>query len=196
MHLERRIDRNRLRATTRLIEGASCPKTTSMGRLFDAVASLLGVLDVASYEGEAAMRLEALAESVPPGGAYPFEFLGVAPLVVDTRPLIHEIVADLARGMPRAVMARRFHSTIVEVVAAVCEQVRQSRGLHRVVVTGGVFANAVLSRDPRAARRGGISGVPAPRRAAERRRSLPRPIGDCAAHGGGSVRRSHGNGSG
>jgi hydrogenase maturation protein HypF len=121
----------------------NAPPTSSMGRLFDAVASLAGVRHRACFEAQAAMELEALAEGLD-GPPYPVEITGGAPLVLEPGPTIRGVVDDLAAGAPPARIAARFHATVAEAVVLVCERVRASRGLHRVVLTGGVFQNAIL----------------------------------------------------
>ncbi len=130
------------------------PLTSSMGRLFDAIAALAGVRDCISYEGQAAMELEWLAEELPPDRTYPFAFgsprqgqTPEAPLVVDTRPLIRAVAAEATNGVPAARIARRFHSTLVHLIAAVCARLRQTTGLNVVVLSGGVFLNALLTRE-------------------------------------------------
>jgi hydrogenase maturation protein HypF len=136
-----------LRSVERMLErGFNTPLTSSAGRLFDAVAALAAVRDRVSYEGQAAVELEWLASEVAPDGAYPFELrqTDAAPLVVDTRPLIRAIVADSASA---AKIARRFHSTVVEIIVAVCQRLCESTGLTAVVLSGGVFLNAILTRE-------------------------------------------------
>jgi hydrogenase maturation protein HypF len=135
----------------------NAPFTSSAGRLFDAVASLAGVRDRVGYEGQAAMELEWLAEGTAPDGSYPFEIgptfgEGAMPesLVVDTRPAIRAIAADVAKGEPAALVARRFHSTLVDLVAAVCGRLREQTGIGDVVLGGGVFLNALLTHEVRA----------------------------------------------
>jgi hydrogenase maturation protein HypF len=124
------------------------PPTSSAGRLFDAVASLAGVRDRVSYEGQAAVELEWLATTTAADGAYPFELASaeaVGPWVVDTRPLIREVAADVRRGVAAARVARRFHGTMVELIAAVCGRIRTETGVAAVVLSGGVFLNALLT---------------------------------------------------
>jgi hydrogenase maturation protein HypF len=138
------------------------PPTSSAGRLFDAVASLAGVRDCVSYEGEAAAELEALATSLPHDVAYPFSLCRAAEsaastptgeqrpeahatYIVDTRPLVLAAAEDVQRGLEASRIARRFHSTMVEIIAAVCDLIRQQTGLSEVVLSGGVFANALLT---------------------------------------------------
>jgi hydrogenase maturation protein HypF len=125
------------------------PPTSSAGRLFDAVASLAGVRDRVSYEGQAAVELEWLAGQVAPDGTYPFELAraDAGPIVIDTRPLIRAVAADAVRGVPAAPMARRFHSTLVDMIAAVCGHLREATGITAVVLSGGVFLNAILTRE-------------------------------------------------
>jgi hydrogenase maturation protein HypF len=135
-----------------LERGINSPPTSSAGRLFDAVAALAGVRDRVSYEGQAAIELEWLAEKVPPAGTYPFDLAptreGEPPepvLLVDTRPLIRAVARDADAGTAAAVIARRFHSTVVELIAAVCGRLRDESGLDEVVLSGGVFLNALLT---------------------------------------------------
>jgi hydrogenase maturation protein HypF len=131
------------------------PMTSSAGRLFDAVAALAGVRDRVSYEGQAAVELEWLATDVPPDGTYPFELAEAeAALVVDPRPLVRAVAEEANRGTDAGRIARRFHSTMVEVIAAVCDRQRQATGLDAVVLSGGVFLNALLTAEVDARLRG------------------------------------------
>jgi hydrogenase maturation protein HypF len=99
------------------------------------------VRDSVAFEGQAAMELEWLATSVPADGCYPFDF---TESVVDTRPLIRAVAADAVRGVAPALIARRFHSTVVEISRTVCRKLRETSGINIVVLTGGVFMNALL----------------------------------------------------
>jgi len=67
--------------------------------------------------------------------------------VIDTRLMIRAVVADVAEKIERSVIARRFHSTLVEMIGAVCHRIRDQSGLGRVVLGGGVFMNALLTRE-------------------------------------------------
>ncbi len=129
----------------------NAPWTSSVGRLFDGVAALAGVRTRVNYEGQAAIELEGLAEGVAADGAYPFEIAeagsSAAPFVVDTRPLIAEVARDRNRGCDPSLIARRFHTTLVAVVAEVCGRLRRQTGRNVVVLSGGVFLNALLSRE-------------------------------------------------
>lgn len=139
-----------LRALRRMIERRfNTPPTSSAGRLFDAVAALAGVRDRVSHEGQAAMELEWRATDVSPDGSYPFELVESpnAPLVIDTRPLIRAVVRDASRRDAASLIGRRFHTTMVEIIVAVCDRLRRATGLDAVVLSGGVFMNALLTRE-------------------------------------------------
>jgi hydrogenase maturation protein HypF len=130
--------------------GFNTPPTSSAGRLFDAVAALAGVRGRASYEGQAAMELEWVASRAKESGSYPFELARLpdgSPWVVDTRPLIRAVVEERKKGSEAALVARRFHSTLVEIIAAVVLRIRQTIGLTDVVLSGGVFLNVLLTRE-------------------------------------------------
>jgi hydrogenase maturation protein HypF len=120
-----------------------------MGRLFDAVAAIAGARSTAvSYEGQAAIALEWLATGLDPENAYPVELFerGDA-LIVDTRPLIAAVAADIRRGAAPAAVARRFHSAVVELIVRVCGRLRERAGLDSVALSGGVFMNSILLRE-------------------------------------------------
>jgi hydrogenase maturation protein HypF len=115
------------------------PLTSSAGRLFDAVASLLGLRQRLSFEGQAAMELEF---AIHPGieETYPFELRGEMPSMIDWQPMVESIIADLGRGEPVGVLAAKFHNTLVEMIMAVAQKVDEPK----VVLTGGCFQNLYL----------------------------------------------------
>ena len=119
---------------------------------------IIGVRSRVSYEGQAAIELEWLATDVPEAGSYPFEITDS----IDTRPLIRAVAEDLDRQTNGRTIARRFHSTIVEMIAAVCRRIRSETQLEAVVLSGGVFLNALLTREATARLKvGWISGLSA-----------------------------------
>ncbi|MEX0171050.1 carbamoyltransferase HypF [Streptomyces sp. LMG1-1-1.1] len=129
----------------------NCVPTSSMGRLFDAVSSLAGICHHAGYEAQAAIELEAAALRAPTvaeDGRYAFR-LGPpragAPLTADPAPLLAAVAADVLDGTPAAVVAARFHRAVARLVREVCAAARGETGVETVALTGGVFANTVLS---------------------------------------------------
>jgi hydrogenase maturation protein HypF len=120
-------------------------RTSSCGRLFDAVAALTGVCAQSSYEGEAAMRLEAAA-SVGAAEPYPFTIDGIE---IDTRPLFRAVVADVLARVPAGTISARFHTTLAVIMESVCTGLRMRTGIAKVCLSGGTFQNVTLSRDVR-----------------------------------------------
>jgi hydrogenase maturation protein HypF len=143
----RRLDRVAWRVLSQAAErGLNSPLTSSAGRLFDAAASLLGLRDRVSFEGQAAMELEALATSAA-DLTYPTAVTdGGAGLVVRTTDVIRGVVEDLLRQVPSSLIAARFHATLADVLAQVCERLRARTGIDAVALSGGVFQNAWLLR--------------------------------------------------
>lgn len=128
-----------------LAKGVNAPLASSCGRLFDAVAALLGVRSFASFEGQAAMELEALAD---PSATVPYPFglkLEGGLLVFDPRPLIRAIVESVLAGEDAGWCSGRFHVTLAELVRQVCLVLRARRGIGQVALSGGVFQNALLT---------------------------------------------------
>jgi hydrogenase maturation protein HypF len=136
------IEPSRWRAVTDLARsGLASPVTTSMGRLFDAVAALCGVRAAVNYEGQAAAELEGIADRGETG-AYPLPLAERDHLVLDARETILAILGDLPAGP--ALVSARFHNTVAATTAAACARVAQARGLDTVVLSGGVFQNRLL----------------------------------------------------
>jgi len=124
---------------------AGVPLTSSAGRLFDAVASLLGVAHTSSFEASAAMRLEAVARTVSPARVSPIAIaLRGTPLVLDTTALVGELVERYRSGRGHPELAAVFHESLALAVTAACAQLAESSGVRRVALSGGVFQNALL----------------------------------------------------
>ena len=144
------VDPAAISAVRRMLDrSVSSPLTSSMGRLFDAVAAIAGArASQVTYEGQAAIALEWLATGLDPDRAYPFELFEQGDrLVVDTRPLVAAAAADARAGAGAARIGRRFHSAVVDLIAAVCARLRRRTGLEAVALSGGVFVNAILARE-------------------------------------------------
>jgi len=125
----------------------NCPPTSSMGRLFDAAAALIGVRDTVTYEGQAAVELEELTDAnVREGYPWPLD-PGPLPWTLDTNVLIRAMVEDLLRGVAPATIAARFHNSVADQTLAVCQHLRERTGIGQVALAGGVFQNMrLLSR--------------------------------------------------
>jgi hydrogenase maturation protein HypF len=124
--------------------GLNAPVASSAGRLFDAVASLLGIRDIAEYEAQAAIELELLAE---PGRHRPLAFaIARRPglLVYDQRPTLVELLECVAAGEPAPRLAARFQETVASVTQSFVREVGRETGLQTVVLSGGVFQNRWL----------------------------------------------------
>src|SRR5579884_393291 len=144
------LDRAKWRTLAQMIaRNLNCPPTSSLGRLFDAVAALLGIRQEVQYEGQAAIELEMLAAQVQTEAeeSYPFELIKAEagkPALLDVRPLVRTIVNDIRQHVPTARIARRFHASIAEMLAATCQYARTESGLNEVALSGGVFQNRLL----------------------------------------------------
>ncbi|MBX5448515.1 carbamoyltransferase HypF [Thermogemmatispora sp.] len=148
----RRLDRSTWRILAQMIaRGLNSLPTSSLGRLFDAVAAILGLRDEVLYEGQAAIELEMLASSVPPDEqpSYPYVILRPpqGPLQIDVAPLLAALVEDLQRGYELARIARRFHRSLVAIFSDLCQQIRERTGLAQVALSGGAFQNRLLLED-------------------------------------------------
>ncbi len=122
-----------------LARGLNAVPTSSMGRLFDAVAALAGVRQAINYEAQAAVELEMqVADGVEE--AYPF---GVGE-EIDPAPVIRAVVEDVRDGVPVGVVAARFHNSVAAMVREVCLRLRAETGLNEVALSGGVFQNITL----------------------------------------------------
>jgi hydrogenase maturation protein HypF len=140
---------------TMLARSLNSPLTSSVGRLFDAVASLASLHQQVRFEGQAAMELEFALEGITAAEAYDVPIRSGhasrtthhASLLLDWSPMIAAILADLKRGLPTSQISARFHNALAEVIVTVAKQIGQPR----VVLSGGCFQNLYLTE--RAVRR-------------------------------------------
>ena len=138
------VPEERVRTVRRMIEkGVNTVQTSSCGRLFDAVAAIVGLRQAVTFEGQAAIELEMAAED---GVAerYPFEIGGDGPWELDFRPMMERIVRDTEGGSPTAVVSARFHNTLAKALVETCRRIRGETRLERVCLSGGTFQNMRL----------------------------------------------------
>ena len=148
------IDAARWRAVGRLAEtGMAAPVTTSVGRLFDAMSALCGLRTEVTYEGQAAIELEAACDPTE-RGAYAFD---VVMGVLDARPAILAARRDITRGVDAGIVAARFHHALADATADNCARLSGDRGLDVVVLSGGAFQNRrLLERTAKRLERAGL----------------------------------------
>ncbi len=143
----RRSGERDVRLIARLVERKlNTPPTSSAGRLFDAVAALVGVPGSrrTTYEGQAAVELE-LAAGGPASQGYPFRLRSEGEgWVVETQGIVARVVEDLLSGREIGEISSRFHRTVAEVVVAGCEEIREAGGVSAVALSGGTFQNVLL----------------------------------------------------
>jgi hydrogenase maturation protein HypF len=136
-----------VRLVARLVgRGLNTPPTSSAGRLFDAVAALVGVPGSrrTTYEGQAAIELE-LAADGPTSRGYPFRLRPEGEgWVVETSWIIGGVVEDTLAGHPVGAVSSKFHRTMAEMVVAGCEEIRENCGVSSVALSGGTFQNLLL----------------------------------------------------
>jgi hydrogenase maturation protein HypF len=118
------------------------PLTSSCGRLFDAVAALLGIRNTVSYEGQAAIQLENTISSDADEQAYPLE---ISNGLLKTKPLLDQLLHDLGSGISTGTIARRFHNGLINAFVTIARQLRDQHSLDRVCLSGGTFQNLYLS---------------------------------------------------
>jgi hydrogenase maturation protein HypF len=167
-----RNDQSWAAVTAMAARGVNAPLTSSAGRLFDAVAALLGVRDTINYEGQAAIELEQLADAQE-RGSYPVTVtsqepqaagtgtgadrieaagalaalpgIGGAELRVAGSDLVRAAAEDFAAGVPAPIIAARFHNGVATAIVTVCARLREQTGLPVVALSGGVFQNLLLT---------------------------------------------------
>lgn len=116
--------------------------TTSMGRLFDSVSALCGLVETATYEGQAAIRLEQAAG--PAVRRYPVDISEGPPAVIESSAVVEAVVSDLLAGHQSSQVSAALHRWVVDVTVAACHQIREQTGLSTVALSGGVFQNRLL----------------------------------------------------
>jgi hydrogenase maturation protein HypF len=142
--LFRRVASKKIATVRSMIERRiNTVETSAAGRLFDAVASIVGVRDEVNFEAQAAIELETCAL---PGvdAVYPFELAEDVLWQIDVRPTIERIARDVLAGKPAGWISAAFHNTFAAIVVEVCLRLRSAEGIDQVCLSGGTFQNVYL----------------------------------------------------
>ncbi len=144
----RQLDPHKTELLLRMMEqNVNSPLTSSCGRLFDAVAALIGIRRQVNYEAQAAIELEMAIAAEDDNATYPVE---LAPdgdhWIIGTRPMFESLLRDLARNVSAGTVSRRFHNGLVEGFVQLATLLREKTALNRVCLSGGTFHNVYLSQ--------------------------------------------------
>ncbi|MCX5725884.1 MAG: carbamoyltransferase HypF [Candidatus Saganbacteria bacterium] len=121
------------------------PKTSGMGRLFDAVSSILDICHINTFEGQAAMELEAIAEEgIEDHYDYKIERIN-GEFIIDPSPIISGIMNEIKQCVPKSVVSAKFHNTIAEIILKMCRLIKDETKLNKVALSGGCFQNKYLT---------------------------------------------------
>jgi hydrogenase maturation protein HypF len=127
-----------------ITKGVNSPLTSSCGRLFDAISSLIGLRQKIAYEGQAAMELE-MCQNLSEKGEYPWAIEEKkGHLILLTSDIIQSAVEDIKARISRGIISRRFHNTLVDMFTGTCIRLRESSGIDHVAMSGGSFQNVTL----------------------------------------------------
>ena len=142
----KQLDRRRVEVVMRMLERrVNSPLTSSCGRLFGAVAALVGIRQRVNYEAQAAIELEMAIGAADKEAAYPLALVADGSCwLIDTRPLFGGLVRDLREGVSPSVISQRFHNGLVEAFGHVARLLRKRTALNRICLSGGSFQNVYL----------------------------------------------------
>ena len=143
----RKIDKPNIRIVRQQVDKKlNAPLTSSMGRLFDAVASLIGVRSEVSYEAQAAIEMEVLSKPyIPSAIAYPYLFEETSDgILIRLKELLHAIIDDIRAGVSPGLIGARFHRTLAQMSVDICKLAREKTGLNEIALSGGVWQNQVI----------------------------------------------------
>ncbi|MBX4267757.1 carbamoyltransferase HypF [Clostridium estertheticum] len=121
----------------------NCIETSSMGRLFDAMANIIGITDIVTYEGQASIELEAISE-MDIEESYTYKIIKQGMYIIDPYEMIIEILKDKKKGLSAKIITSKFQNTVVNLTVSMCKFIRQDSNINDVVLSGGVFQNCFL----------------------------------------------------
>ena len=142
--LLKEIEEKNITIITEMIsKNINSPLTSSLGRLFDGIASIIGIRNYVSFEGQAAMELEMLADGNSEE-TYDYEWLSDDTYKLLTQSIICGVVKDMETGIHPARISSKFHTTLIKLFSELFGVIRKESGLNRIVLSGGVFQNSIL----------------------------------------------------
>jgi hydrogenase maturation protein HypF len=138
------IDKNRIAILLEMIsKKINAPYTSSLGRLFDGIASIVGLRNYVSFEGQAAMELEMVAEKKTEA-SYDYEWVSDKIYRVMPQPIVCGVARDMEKRRNPAEISAKFHLTLIRLFSELCKVIRDDSGLNRIVLSGGVFQNSIF----------------------------------------------------
>jgi hydrogenase maturation protein HypF len=139
------LEKEKIRVVLEMIsKQVNSPQTSSLGRLFDGVAAILGIRKTVAYEGQAAMELEmAIRKETEESYDYEWE-QGKDSYQIPVHPIVRGVVMDMENGLPVSDISSKFHTTLIRLFSDLCAHLRKETGINRVALSGGVFQNATL----------------------------------------------------
>lgn len=139
-----RLDSNQVKIILKQIEAkVNSPLISSMGRLFDAVASIIDIKDTVDYEGQAAMELESII--LPTEDYYGYRIVKEgSKFCIDVNRLLEELYRDYVGGIPKGIISGKFHNTVIKFTVEMAKKIRDLRKVSKVVLSGGCFQNRYL----------------------------------------------------
>ena len=140
----RRADKKKIKIFMNMISAKiNSPLTSSIGRLFDAVSSIVGIRNRVTFQGQAAMELESISQKSA-RGLYEYGWDEKDIRTIDVNPMIRGIVFDILNGVNTSIIGGKFHNTLVRLFADLCGIIGKETGIDKVVLSGGVFVNNIL----------------------------------------------------
>jgi hydrogenase maturation protein HypF len=144
----RRNESNNLKLLMQMIDKKiNSPSTSSCGRLFDAIASLIGLRDEVDFEGQAAIELESICK-LRYKENYAYNIIkkseSASEYIVNTEYMFKQVINDLEKNVDIKKIATQFHNTVAEIILSMCVTIREQYGINKVVLSGGVFQNSFL----------------------------------------------------
>jgi hydrogenase maturation protein HypF len=120
------------------------PETSSMGRFFDAVSSIIGIRNIITYEGQASIELEAAIKG-DINERYSYEIIeNKGSFIIETYKLILQLIEDRLAGVPKSTMSSKFHNSVIQFTHELCCVLKNKTGVNEVALSGGVFQNSYL----------------------------------------------------